>query len=522
MNRRHLLLLIALVLIVTAVVYALVTAGKTEGGASYRFAAVERGPIVATVTSTGTLNAVTTVEVGTQVSGTIAALYADFNTRVKAGQVVALIDPTFLHASVVDAQASLERARANTEAARRKLDRAKLLFSRNLIPQTELDDAQTNLQVSVAQEKQAQATLDRALINLRYATIRAPIDGVVINRNVDVGQTVAASFSAPTIFVIANDLAQMELQLSVDEADVGRVKDGQRVTFSVDAYPEQQFEGRVFQVRLFPQTVQNVVTYKIIVRVDNSDLKLRPGMTATATILVDRREDALKVPLSATRFVPPPDQLAALRAEMMKGAGGKASADTSRSWWSRIASLVKREAPPDTAQKRGQGARAGGWGGGSAAAGGGGWGSGGGTGGGTNGGWGSGGGSGSGGGGWGSGSGGSGGGSGSSGTGGWGSGGGGRGAGNTGGAGVQRVWIQAKDGRLRPVSVQLGIQDRTFAELVSGDLQEGDQIIVSVVGSAASPASQQNRSPFGGGGFGGGGVGGTRGGGGGGGGGVRR
>jgi len=343
MSKRRLLLIVALVLVAAAVAVAYVTTGKTDGASPYRFAAVERGDIIATVTSTGTLNAVTTVEVGTQVSGTISALYADFNTTVRAGQVIALIDTTFLHASVVDAQANLERVRANAEAARRKLERTKALFSKNLSSQAELDDAQTNLAVAIAQEKQSQAALDRALINLRYATIKAPIDGVVIDRSVDAGQTVAASLSAPKLFVIANDLTQMELQLSVDEADVGRVKEGQRVTFTVDAYPDQQFEGRVHQARLFPQTVQNVVTYKVIVRVDNQDLRLRPGMTANATILIDRREEALKVPLAALRFVPPPDQLAALRAEMMRGGAGRgAQADTSRSWWSRLVSAVMR------------------------------------------------------------------------------------------------------------------------------------------------------------------------------------
>ncbi len=271
----------------------------------YRFDEVKMGDISIVVTATGTLQAVTTVQVGSQVSGTVAKLYADFNTVVKSGDVVAQLDPTFLDASVKESQANLERATAQMNDNKRTLDRSTELIKKGLISQAEYDAAKTTCDASVASVKQSQASLDRAQVNLKFATIRAPIDGVVISRNVDVGQTVAASFSAPTLFVIANDLTKMQVQASIDEADIGRINLGQNVSFTVDAYPDERFRGRVAEIRLQPNNVQNVINYTVVIDVPNPDLKLMPGMTANVTILVDRKNNVLRVPNLALRFIPP-------------------------------------------------------------------------------------------------------------------------------------------------------------------------------------------------------------------------
>jgi len=274
---------------------------------TYRTEKISRGDVIVQVRATGTINPVRTVKVGSQVSGTISKIFVDFNSVVKEGQVIALIDSTFLYASVKEAEANLERNKAQVNETRRNLVRAQELFDKNLIAQAELDAAQTAHEQAVAQLKQAQAALDRARVNLRYSVIRAPTDGVVISRDVDVGQTVAASLQAPQLFVIANDLRQMQVEASVDEADIGQIREGQTATFTVDAYPDQEFRGTVKQVRLAPINVQNVVTYTVVIDVPNPDLKLRPGMTATVSILIDKRENVLRIPSVALRFQPPPD-----------------------------------------------------------------------------------------------------------------------------------------------------------------------------------------------------------------------
>ena len=275
----------------------------------YRTEKVTRGDIQVVVTATGTLSADTTVEVGTQVSGTVSKLYVDWNSKVKKGQVIALIDPTFLASAVQDAEATLEKAKAQADDSKRTYLREKDLLAKGLAAQADYDAAITAYESNVAAQKSAQSQLDRAKINLKYATITAPIDGVVISRAVDIGQTVAASFSTPTLFTIANDLTKMQVQAAVDEADIGRVQDGEDVLFTVDAYPEQAFHGTVTQIRLMPVTVQNVITYTVIIDVPNPDLKLMPGMTATITILVTKKENVLKIPTIAFRFQPLPDQI---------------------------------------------------------------------------------------------------------------------------------------------------------------------------------------------------------------------
>ncbi len=303
----------------------------------FRYEKVTRGDMQVVVTATGTLSAVRTVQVGSQVSGTLQKLNVDFNDKVKQGQIVAQIDPTFLEASVRDAEASLQRTTAQYNESKRAFERLKTLMEKNLASQAEYDAALAQFEANDAARKQSVAGVERAKINLRYATIKSPIDGVVISRAVDVGQTVAASFSAPTLFTIANDLTKMEVQANVDEADIGKVDEGQEVTFTVDAYPEQQFKGKVRQVRLSPQVTQNVVNYTVIIDVPNPDLKLMPGMTATVTILIDKKESILRVPTVALRFNPPEEYIEQKKdsSQSRGGAEDSARAERRKQWMER-------------------------------------------------------------------------------------------------------------------------------------------------------------------------------------------
>jgi len=279
---------------------------KREKEIQWRTAYVERGPVQISVTATGTLQAVVTVQVGTQVSGTVSALYVDFNSQVSKGQTIARIDTTLLRAALTDAMSNLEKVAAQERQASEELRRTQVLFDRTLISQADLDMSTANARVATANLNSARAQVDRARINLRYATIVSPIDGIVLSRAVDVGQTVAASFNTPTLFTIAGDLRQMQVQASVDEADIGKVKVGQKASFTVDAYPDTVFTGEVRQIRLQPVTVQNVVSYDVVIAVPNPELMLMPGMTANLTIAVARKEDVLQVPASALRFSPGP------------------------------------------------------------------------------------------------------------------------------------------------------------------------------------------------------------------------
>jgi HlyD family secretion protein len=282
----------------------------------YATVVVGRGDVVQTVGATGTLQAVVTVQVGSQVSGTIKELHADFNSVVKKGEVVARLDPSSFEAqvaqaraNVVSAGANLEKSRAAVEDAKQKYERAKQLSAEGLIPTADLETAKSTYDGAVAQVEasqaevtQSQASLKQAEVNLQYTVIKAPIDGVVIARSVDVGQTVAASLQAPVLFTIANDLTQMEVNASVDESDVGKLNTGQDVMFHVDAYPDRQFTGHLEQVRLQPTTNQNVVTYNTIITVANPDQKLMPGMTASVSVIVQKRENVLRIPAAALKF----------------------------------------------------------------------------------------------------------------------------------------------------------------------------------------------------------------------------
>ena len=310
------------VLAVTGVGYGLL--GRGAGNeVGYRFVTVERGTVEEVVTSTGNVQATETVEVGTQVSGQLAAIYVDFNDRVEEGDLLAQIDPTILRQEVRSAEASLARSQAELNQAQRDLDRVKELFEAKISTASDVETAQYQFDVVDASFKQAQIGLERAQRNLEYSMIRAPVDGVVIERAVDAGQTVAASMSAPVLFVIARDLSEMEILASVDESEIGLIHEGQEVDFTVQAYPGRTFRGDVSQVRLQSTVVENVVTYGVVISVDNADGSLLPGMTATVKFIVARAEDVLKVPNSALRFQP----TQAMREEL--AANRKATTDAS-------------------------------------------------------------------------------------------------------------------------------------------------------------------------------------------------
>jgi HlyD family secretion protein len=279
---------------------------RAEGGdaPAYRLATVERGNIEATVSATGTLSAGTTVQVGTQASGQISAISADFNDHVKKGQLIARIDPTLQQQAVRDAEASLERSRAALTKAEQDYTREKDLYGREMVSQSEYQDTEFAYNAAQADAKSAQIALDKARKNLAYTSIYAPIDGVIIERNVDVGQTVASSLQAPQLFLIANDLSRMQILAAVDESDIGQIHVGQQARFTVQAYPDVQFTGTVRQVRLQSQTVENVVNYTVVIDVLNPDGKLLPGMTATVAFIIGSATGVFTVPNAALRFRP--------------------------------------------------------------------------------------------------------------------------------------------------------------------------------------------------------------------------
>ena len=311
------------IIAVIAVAAVLAAAGffwRTNKGNDLKFRTekVVRGDITSTVSASGTVNAVTTVLVGTQVSGTVKEIFVDFNSAVKKNQIIAQIDPSTFEAQVEQARAGLLLAKANLEKseasfadALRSMNRARELFLKNLISRSDGDTAETNfltakaqVAASKAQVAQSEATLRTAETNMRYTRIISPVDGIVVSRNVDVGQTVAASFQTPTLFTIAQDLTKMQINTNVDEADIGKVKTDMDVDFTVDAYPETTFRGKVFQVRNAPISVQNVVTYDVVVKVSNPDLRLKPGMTANVSVIISTHGNVLKLPKAALRFSP--------------------------------------------------------------------------------------------------------------------------------------------------------------------------------------------------------------------------
>jgi HlyD family secretion protein len=324
-------------LTITVATVALATLGGTawfyqradgKEAPQYKTAALIRGSLKSTVSATGTLQAVRTVQVGTQVSGQVAEIYVDFNDRVKKGQLLARIDPTLQKQAVEDAQAQLDRAQATLTAAQDEYSRNKALFDARVLTAAEFEASKSNFSVQQAAVKSAQIAVDRAKQNLSYTSIYSPIDGVIVERNVDVGQTVAASLSAPQLFLIANDLSEMQILASVDESDIGQIKDNQPVQFTVQSYPGQQFSGTVKQVRLQSTTTDNVVNYTAVVAVKNDGGKLLPGMTATVQFTTASATDVLTVPSAALRIKPTAAMLSDAGVDTARGGHTRASAGT--------------------------------------------------------------------------------------------------------------------------------------------------------------------------------------------------
>lgn len=518
-------------ILTTAIILAVVgTAGwyfwgnREAGAEEYMTAKVERGDIRNSVFATGTLQAVTTVQVGSQVSGTISALYADFNTHVRKGQVVAQLDPSILQAQVASARANLEQAKANLVDAQAKvlgakstvqnqqagvssasanlaalkaqmddaaslLKRQEALAASGLVPERDLESARTNFRAAEARYKQAAAQLDQARnseqssatsglaqaeaqvkqaqaqvrqteasvklaeVNLSHTTITSPIDGVVVSRNVDVGQTVAASLSAPTLFTIANDLTQMQAIANIDQADIGAINENNSVTFTVDAFPGRKFDGTIKEIRLSPQNVQNVITYNVVIDVKNPDLKLMPGMTTNLTFGVAERKNALRLPNAALRFTPKDMTQEKIREIMrsMRGQGGQGQQDQpaqqGQQGQQAQAGGSNANQPSRAQGQGGQGQRAQGEGG--------------------------------------------------------------QRRGGAGGSGIpmegqwRLVWVLGPDKKPLPRRVKLGITDGTATEAMDGNLQEGDLVIVGQKVTGSNATTSGTRAPGFGGGFGG-------------------
>jgi HlyD family secretion protein len=312
-SKKRMIILIAAALLLAAL--AIVFTGKgAQDQEKYTLTKIDRGDLEAVVSSTGTLSAVTTVQVGTQVSGRIAKIFTDFNQTVKKGDLLAMLDTSSLLMAVSESESSHEKAKAQLKQSKQDLARMQYLFDESIKTKNDLEQAQVNFELAQATLKSSQSSLERSRINLSYASIYAPIDGVVISRSIDVGQTVAASFSSPTLFLIANDLEKMQILANVDESDIGQIKQGQDVRFTVQAQPGRTFSGLVSQVRLEPTTVNNVVNYTVVINVANKDGLLLPGMTATIDFLVGQAKNVLRVANAALRVKP--DQ--AMRDELMK------------------------------------------------------------------------------------------------------------------------------------------------------------------------------------------------------------
>jgi HlyD family secretion protein len=413
----------------------------------YRTEKVDRGPITMTVTATGTLSAVTTVAVGSQVSGVISRLYADFNSRVKKGQMLAELDPTPFEAQVQQVRANLTKAQVDAANFKITLDRQERLLKAGLASQADYDGAKAQYDGARAQVQQTTASLSQAETNLRYTKIVSPIDGIVVDRQYDVGQTVAASFQAPTLFSIAQDLTKMQVQADVDQSDIGRVQVGEPARFTVDAYPDEEFRGRISQMRLNATVTQNVVTYPVIIEVPNPDEKLRPKMTANVTIDVAQVRDVLRIPNSALRFKPEPGTpgVPATTSAGQRGPGG-ASGGTGRSQGGAAGGAPPSGGPsPEQAaaqtgqRQRGVGGAAAPW----------------------------------------------------------------MMRRQQQGPKPSTIWTLGADKKLSPVEIRTGITDGHFTEVVSGDLKAGDNIIIGLATSKVEgpppPGSSNPMRPGGGG-----------------------
>ncbi len=309
MRKRTILIVVCIVAAVAVGIGVVRKVRSPKNGGELQLSEVKRGDIENTISSTGTISAVNTVEVGAQVSGIIDKLYADFNSAVRKGQVLAVLDTTIVAAQAFDARAGLVRSRAQRDQAEAEYNRNKPLYEAGYLSATEFVSFKTSYDAALASYNSSEAALKRALKNLEYTTITSPIDGTVIQRNVDAGQTIQASFQAPTLFIIASDLKSMQIEANVDESDIGLIKEGQRVSFTVQAYPDDVFVGQVRQVRLQSTIIQNVVNYTVVVDASNESGKLLPGMTATVDFVIDEKNDVLLVPNSAIQFKPDQEML---------------------------------------------------------------------------------------------------------------------------------------------------------------------------------------------------------------------
>lgn len=450
MKKKTLFIIMAIVVIVGLVVGFTLVKKSSNNKPKYRTEKVSRGDIEAVVTATGTLNPVVLVQVGSQVSGRIEKIYVDFNSKVKKGDILAELDQSQLKAQIEQNQAnyqnaiaSVERAKVSLEIAQKNYERAKSLFEKNLISSQEKDQAEAaylqakaDLVSAEARAAQAKYQLDASKVNLSYAIIRSPIDGVVVSRNVNVGQTVAASFQAPTLFEIANDLTKMQVECLVDEADVGKVKEGQKVKFTVEAYPNETFWGVVRQVRYAAQVQQNVVQYTAILDVDNSSMKLLPGMTATCSIIVGEAKNVLRIPNAALRFTPDlkPEELqkimkaafeemAARRQQQGGGAPVGPSSGAQVSGGQRTFNFAQMGQMGAMTGSGQQGTR----------------------------------------------------------------------------RGPSRVWMMDEKGNLKVVFVRTGVTDNAYTEIISGNLKEGDEVIIGLMTASSSSSSSRPQTPPGGG-----------------------
>ncbi|HTX66173.1 MAG TPA: efflux RND transporter periplasmic adaptor subunit [Opitutaceae bacterium] len=447
--KRRLILSIAFVVVAGAV-----TAGfllRSHGGytATYRFVTVDKGDIESTVSSTGTLSAVTTVQVGAQVSGQIAELHADFNSHVKKGELIARLDPALSALSVRQAQAAVQQAVADSAQKAFTLAQATPLHTSGMMTDNDYVAAQSGFEQSKANLLAARVNLEKAQQDLGYTYIYAPIDGIVVQRNVDVGQTVASSFSAPQLFLIASDLRKMQILVQVDEADIGQIQVGQDVHFTVEAYPNQTFTGKVAQVRLQSAVVQNVVDYTVVVMLDNPDGKLLPGMTATVNFQTAKVSNVFRIQNAALRFRPSEAMLAAADLPQRRsGAGGSDSTGARRQFTAADSARFRQM----MAQRGGQGG-AGGFGGGAGGQSGG-------FGGGQR-------------------------------AGGMGA------AGGAGGSGVAVLWTLDANGKPSPVRVRTGLTDGQQTEIIGPNLKEGLKVIAAVTnekaGGASNPFQQQQQ-----------------------------
>ncbi len=410
--------------------------GRGSKNEQYKTEKADRGTVTMTVTATGTLSAVTTVQVGSQVSGVIARLYADFNSHVTKGQLLAELDPTPFQAQVEQRQADVTKAKVTAANAKITFDRQRRLEAAGLAAQADLDAARASYEEAEAAVTQANAALTQAMTNLHYTKISSPIDGVVIDRAYDVGQTVAASFQAPTLFQIAQDLRKMQVQADVDQSDIGRIQVGQPARFSVDSFPDREFRGRISQIRLNATVSQNVVTYPVIIEVDNPDETLKPKTTANVTIEVATVNDVLRIPNAALRFKPDPSAKIAGGSKPASGGGTSTTSSTSTSGTTSTTG-TEQAAEQMGRRHRGMGG-AGAW---------------------TQ-------------------------------------------SGGSKGKGGQNIYVLDANNTLKPVWIRPGITDGHYTQIVSGDINPGDNVVVGLATTKVEgpPPPGSNQGPLGGGG----------------------